>query len=90
MPKTIGWVAYVVVALGLGLPAQAATGDAAMQLDLNHVWVMTATALVLLMQCGFMLFEAGNVRSKNTVNVAQKNLVDSWSPRSVSGLWALR
>ncbi|MEL6744831.1 MAG: diguanylate cyclase, partial [Pseudomonadota bacterium] len=62
-------------ALGLATPAQAA-GDFAQQLDVNHVWVITATALVLLMQCGFMLLEAGNVRTKNTVNVAQKNLVD--------------
>lgn len=43
---------------------------------LNHVWVMTAAALVLLMQAGFLLLEAGMVRSKNSINVAQKNVVD--------------
>ncbi len=43
---------------------------------LNHVWVMTAAALVLLMQAGFLLLEAGMVRSKNSINVAQKNIVD--------------
>jgi Amt family ammonium transporter len=43
---------------------------------LNHVWVMTAAALVLMMQAGFLLLEAGMVRSKNSINVAQKNVVD--------------
>ncbi|MCA3605117.1 MAG: ammonium transporter [Methylobacterium sp.] len=43
---------------------------------LNHVWLMTAAALVLLMQAGFLLLEAGMVRSKNSINVAQKNVVD--------------
>ena len=37
---------------------------------------MTAAALVLFMQAGFLLLEAGQVRAKNAVNVAQKNLVD--------------
>ncbi len=43
---------------------------------LNHAWLMTAAALVLLMQAGFLLLEAGMVRSKNSINVAQKNVVD--------------
>jgi Amt family ammonium transporter len=37
---------------------------------------MTAAALVLFMQGGFLLLEAGQVRAKNAVNVAMKNLVD--------------
>ncbi len=49
---------------------------AALKTSLNHVWVITAAALVLLMQCGFLMLEAGMVRSKNTINVAQKNVVD--------------
>ncbi len=57
------------------LPAHA-VGEFALQSDLDHVWVMVATALVFLMQCGFMMLEAGNVRTKNSVNVAQKNLID--------------
>ena len=39
-------------------------------------WLITATLLVLFMQAGFLLLEAGSVRSKNTINVAQKNITD--------------
>ncbi|MBD8892971.1 ammonium transporter [Labrenzia suaedae] len=44
--------------------------------SLDLLWVMIAAALVLMMQVGFMLLEAGLVRSKNSINVAQKNLLD--------------
>ncbi len=44
--------------------------------NLDFIWLMIAAALVLLMQVGFMLLEAGMVRSKNSVNVAQKNMLD--------------
>ncbi|MGB0660574.1 MAG: methyl-accepting chemotaxis protein [Mangrovicoccus sp.] len=47
-----------------------------MQNDVDHVWTITAAALVFVMQVGFLLLEAGSVRSKNSVNVAQKNLMD--------------
>ncbi|WP_188912327.1 ammonium transporter [Salinarimonas ramus] len=43
---------------------------------LDTTWIMVAAALVFLMQIGFMLLEAGAVRTKNAVNVAQKNLLD--------------
>ncbi|MCO6185607.1 ammonium transporter [Rhizobium sp. L1K21] len=39
-------------------------------------WMLTAGALVMFMQAGFLLLEAGMVRSKNSINVAQKNLLD--------------
>lgn len=48
----------------------------ALQSDLDHVWTMTAAALVFFMQAGFLLLEAGSVRSKNSINVAHKNLMD--------------
>ena len=44
--------------------------------ELDFVWMMVAAGLVLLMQVGFLLLEAGMVRSKNSINVAQKNLLD--------------
>lgn len=42
----------------------------------NHTWKMLASALVLLMQLGFLALEAGIARSKNSINVAQKNVTD--------------
>ena len=49
---------------------------AAQQTNSNHIWTMVAAALVFFMQVGFLLIEGGSVRSKNSINVAQKNVVD--------------
>jgi len=40
------------------------------------VWIIIASAFVLLMQAGFTCLETGMVRSKNSINVAIKNLMD--------------
>ncbi|MEL6930395.1 MAG: ammonium transporter, partial [Cyanobacteria bacterium J06600_6] len=45
-------------------------------MDLNVIWVVGSAGLVLLMQPGFMCLESGLTRSKNSINVAIKNLVD--------------
>ncbi|MEM7405856.1 MAG: ammonium transporter [Pseudomonadota bacterium] len=39
-------------------------------------WLITATALVMLMQAGFALVESGSTRTKNAVNVMMKNYMD--------------
>ncbi len=44
--------------------------------NLDIAWVLIASALVLLMQAGFLCLEAGATRSKNSINVAIKNLTD--------------
>jgi len=41
-----------------------------------ELWTLIAALLVLSMQAGFLLLEAGTVRSKNAVSVAQKNISD--------------
>jgi len=43
---------------------------------LDTGWVLTCAALVLFMQVGFCALETGLVRSKNSINVAAKNVLD--------------
>lgn len=43
---------------------------------LDHIWILIATAMVFLMQAGFMLLESGFAQSKNSINVAVKNISD--------------
>jgi Amt family ammonium transporter len=56
--------------------AVAAEDDMSYKAQIDLTWLMTAAALVMMMQVGFLLLEAGMVRSKNSINVAQKNLLD--------------
>jgi len=42
----------------------------------DTIWIIIASAFVLLMQAGFTCLETGMVRSKNSINVAIKNLMD--------------
>ncbi len=44
--------------------------------NINIMWVLVATAFVLFMQAGFCFLEVGAVRSKNSINVAVKNISD--------------
>lgn len=59
----------------------AAAGDTAAAItaakaSADLAWLMAAGGMVMMMQVGFLLLEAGMVRSKNSINVAQKNLLD--------------
>ncbi len=44
--------------------------------SLDTVWVLISAMLVFIMQAGFALVESGFARSKNTVNILMKNLLD--------------
>jgi len=60
--------------------------------DLDTLWLFLAAIMVLSMQAGFLLLEAGRVRAKNSVNVAQKNVADlvvSWSLFFMIGYWLM-
>ncbi|MBB6634416.1 ammonium transporter [Cohnella thailandensis] len=45
-----------------------------MELGLNSVWTMLGAILVLFMQCGFILLEAGSTRMKNAGHIAGKTI----------------
>jgi Amt family ammonium transporter len=46
------------------------------QAVLDNVWILIAAVLVIFMQAGFALVEAGLTRGKNVANIFMKNLVD--------------
>ncbi|QDU72613.1 ammonium transporter [Mucisphaera calidilacus] len=58
--------------------ADAVVSEAAheVQVNLDFVWIIAASALVFLMQAGFMCLESGMSRAKNSTNVAIKNMAD--------------
>ncbi|ABW33221.1 ammonium transporter [Acaryochloris marina] len=43
---------------------------------IDLLWMLLCTGLVFLMQAGFMCVESGLTRSKNSINVAVKNMAD--------------
>ena len=45
----------------------------------NTVWVVIATAMILMMQVGFALLEAGSVSQKNSSNILIKNIIDTFT-----------
>jgi Amt family ammonium transporter len=46
------------------------------QAILDNVWILIAASLVIFMQAGFALVEAGLTRGKNVANIFMKNLMD--------------
>lgn len=43
---------------------------------MDYAWLIVASMLVFLMQAGFLCLETGKIRSKNSINVAAKNISD--------------
>ncbi len=56
--------------------ANAEPAGIALSRDVDLTWVIVSAALVFFMQAGFLMLESGLVRSKNSINVAIKNLTD--------------
>ena len=48
----------------------------AVQITLDNIWVLIAAILVIFMQAGFALVEAGLTRAKSVANIMMKNLMD--------------
>ncbi len=74
-------------ALGAGLSLVLGIGVAAAQEEADPIadlaaavdlgWLLIAATLVLFMQAGFALVEAGFVRTKNVTNILMKNVLDA-------------
>jgi Amt family ammonium transporter len=47
-----------------------------LQIGIDNMWLLVAAFLVMFMQPGFAMVEAGFTRSKNTANILMKNLMD--------------
>lgn len=78
---TIGGVAsgmLTATLLGTGLAAAQETEEVLSDLAtaIDTAWLLIAATLVIFMQAGFGLVEAGFVRSKNVVNILMKNTLD--------------
>jgi Amt family ammonium transporter len=67
--------AAAVALLASPAAAQAAEVDP-VQVNLDNVWILLAAVLVIFMQAGFALVEAGLTRAKSVANIMMKNLID--------------
>jgi len=79
--KRVGPILSAVFLLGSGVamagdPTGAATLKANPGLAVDYVWVLVCGFLVMFMQAGFALVEAGFCRAKNATNLLTKNLMD--------------
>ena len=77
--RSLTWLACVPLALfGLGvfnLSARAAElPELSAAFLANNLWLLVATILVIFMNAGFAMVEAGMCRQKNAVNILAKNL----------------
>ena len=80
IPRAIGFAVGAIALLptGAGAAEDPALQEVAqgLQTTLDNVWILVAALLVLFMQAGFALVEAGLTRAKNVANVMMKNLMD--------------
>ncbi len=77
--RSMLWLATVPLALfGLGIFNLSAHAAELPELNAaflaNNLWLLIATILVIFMNAGFAMVEAGMCRSKNAVNILAKNL----------------
>ncbi len=77
--RSLLWFACVPLALfGLGVFNLSAHASELPELNAaflaNNLWLLIATILVIFMNAGFAMVEAGMCRSKNAVNILAKNL----------------
>jgi Amt family ammonium transporter len=68
----LAWMATSGVALAADPTGVGGMADTA----INYVWILVCAFLVMFMQPGFALLEAGFCRAKNVTNLMTKNLMD--------------
>ena len=63
--------------MGFAAPAIAQAEEVdPVQVNLDNVWILLAAVLVIFMQAGFALVEAGLTQAKNVANIMMKNMMD--------------
>ena len=77
--RAMTWLACAPLALmGLGIFTLSAKAEELPELSAaflaNNLWILVATILVIFMNAGFAMVEAGMCRQKNAVNILAKNL----------------
>ena len=77
--RAMTWLACAPLALmGLGIFTLSAKAEELPELNAaflaNNLWLLVATILVIFMNAGFAMVEAGMCRQKNAVNILSKNL----------------
>jgi ammonia channel protein AmtB len=55
---------------------EAAEATIGLDVSINNIWLLVAAFLVMFMQPGFAMVEAGFTRQKNMANILMKNLMD--------------
>lgn len=76
MKQRLTTVLLVLMFCLIGGNAFAEDSIASNKIALDTVWVIVAAVLVMFMQPGFALLEAGFTRAKNACNILMKNLMD--------------
>ena len=74
--KTFTTVMAILFLSTHGFSAEAESASAEVQFNLNVVWTCIAAFLVMFMQAGFAMVEAGFTRAKNAINILMKNCMD--------------
>ncbi len=72
---TLVFLSFVTLAFAQD-PTGAQTLKENPQAPLNYVWILVCAFLVMFMQAGFAMLEAGFCRAKNVTNLMAKNLMD--------------
>ena len=78
LPVAALLAAFGALAVTTGAASAQETAEAFVDLAtaIDTAWLLISAVLVLFMQAGFALVEAGFIRSKNVVNILMKNILD--------------